>query len=75
MKMPRISGFLAWGYAALLVIPFYYLVVSSLKENDDIFTHPLALPAKWDFGNYQEAISSAELVPAVANSVIVTGLA
>ncbi|GAB3249080.1 carbohydrate ABC transporter permease [Kineosporia babensis] len=75
MKMPRISGFLAWGYAALLVIPFYYLVISSLKENDDIFTNPLSLPSTWDFGNYREAISSAELVPAVANSVIVTGLA
>lgn len=64
------SGTLAWIYAALLVVPFYYFVVSSFKTNEEIFESPLALPGTWDFGNFATAIRQADLVLAVANSVI-----
>lgn len=66
------SGVLAWGYAALLLIPFYYFVVSSFKTNDDIFANPLGLPTEWDLGNFGQAIGDADLSRAVLNSSIVT---
>lgn len=66
------SGTLAWIYAALLIVPFYYFIVSSFKSNDEIFESPLALPGTWDFANFATAIKQADLVLAVANSVLTT---
>ncbi|WP_020659172.1 carbohydrate ABC transporter permease [Amycolatopsis benzoatilytica] len=66
------SGTLAWIYAALLIVPFYYFIVSSFKSNDEIFGSPLALPRAWDFANFTAAIGQADLVLAVANSVLTT---
>ncbi len=66
------SGTLAWVYAALLVVPFYYFIVSSFKSNDEIFSSPLALPGTWDFGNFATALGQADLVLAVANSALTT---
>src|SRR4051812_3199850 len=66
------SGTLAWIYAALLVVPFYYFIASSFKSNDEIFESPLALPRTWDFANFATAIDQADLVLAVANSVLTT---
>ncbi|GAA2682942.1 MULTISPECIES: carbohydrate ABC transporter permease [Actinosynnema] len=66
------SGALAWIYAALLIVPLYYFIVSSFKTNEEIFESPLAFPSTWDFGNFTTAIDQADLVPAVANSVLTT---
>jgi multiple sugar transport system permease protein len=66
------SGVLAWGYAAALVVPFYYFVVSAFKTNEEIFSAPLALPRSWDLENVTTAIAQAELGLAVANSAITT---
>ncbi|UFU03590.1 carbohydrate ABC transporter permease [Ruania suaedae] len=69
------SGVLAWGYAALLLIPFYYFIISSFKDNEQIFTDPLGLPTSLSLDNFAEAISSADLDRAVINSILVTGCA
>ncbi|ACU38444.1 carbohydrate ABC transporter permease [Actinosynnema pretiosum subsp. pretiosum] len=66
------SGALAWIYAALLIVPLYYFIVSSFKTNEEIFESPLAFPSTWDFGNFTTAIDQADLVPAVANSALTT---
>jgi multiple sugar transport system permease protein len=66
------TGVLAWIYAALLLVPFYYFIVSSFKTNDDIFVNSLGLPTTWDWGNFSEAITSADLSRAVINSALVT---
>ncbi|MBK3556812.1 carbohydrate ABC transporter permease [Streptomyces sp. MBT56] len=66
---------LAWLYAALLVVPLYYLLVSAFKTNDQIFGSPFALPTSLSAHNFAEAFSSADLGPAVVNSVLVTALA
>lgn len=66
------SGTLAWIYAALLVIPFYYFIVSSFKTNEEIFESPLALPTTFDFANFTTAIQQADLGLAVANSALTT---
>ncbi|GMA32104.1 carbohydrate ABC transporter permease [Litorihabitans aurantiacus] len=67
------SGVLAWVYAAMLVVPFYYFIVSSFKSNDEIFADPLGLPSSWSLDNFTTAIDSADLDLAIVNSVLVTG--
>ncbi|MFJ2093819.1 carbohydrate ABC transporter permease [Streptomyces sp. NPDC087901] len=66
---------LAWLYAALLVVPLYYLLVSAFKTNDQIFGSPFSLPTSFSPHNFGEAFSSADLGPAIFNSVLVTVVA
>ncbi|RZD85755.1 carbohydrate ABC transporter permease [Streptomyces albidoflavus] len=66
---------LAWLYAALLLVPLYYLLVSAFKTNDQIFGSPFALPTSLSPHNFTEAFTSADLGAAVVNSVLVTALA
>src|SRR5690349_10607656 len=66
------SGTLAWLYAALLLIPLYFFVVSAFKSNEQIFESPLTLPTQWDLSNVTTAIRQADLGLAVANSAITT---
>lgn len=66
------SGVLAWLYAAVLVIPFYYFIVSSFKSNEEIFESPLALPSQWEFDNFGIAMDQADLGLAIVNSALTT---
>ncbi|MDH6186972.1 MULTISPECIES: carbohydrate ABC transporter permease [Streptomyces] len=66
---------LAWLYAALLLVPLYYLLISAFKTNDQIFGSPFALPTSLSPHNFTEAFTSADLGAAVVNSVLVTALA
>ncbi len=66
------SGTLAWIYAAVLIVPFYYFIVSAFKTNEQIFESPLALPTSWSFDNFVTATQQAELGLAVANSALTT---
>jgi len=77
MKFARTPGtavahVLAWLYAAVLVVPLLYLVLSSLKGNLAIFTSPYALPSAPQWDNYAEAWTTARLGPALGTSVYVT---
>jgi multiple sugar transport system permease protein len=67
-----ISHLLAWGYAALLGLPLYYLLVSSFKDNTEIFTNAFAPPNRWSFENYRGAWEYVSLGRALGNSVLVT---
>lgn len=62
----------AWFYAALLVLPLTYLLISSLKSNLDIFTSPYGLPSSPKWENFRRAWDVAELGPALGISVYVT---
>ncbi|WP_380792552.1 carbohydrate ABC transporter permease [Streptomyces albidoflavus] len=66
---------LAWLYAALLLVPLYYLLISAFKTNDQIFGSPFSLPTSLSPHNFIEAFTSADLGAAVVNSVLVTALA
>ncbi|MFD7921983.1 carbohydrate ABC transporter permease [Streptomyces sp. NPDC059740] len=63
---------LAWGYAALLVLPLYYLFTSAFKSNDQIFGAPFSLPHSLSPHNFATALHSADLATAVVNSALVT---
>lgn len=61
------------AYLVVIAYPLLWMVMSSFKTTDEIFTHSWALPKQWLFENYTAAwnqgISSYFL-----NSVIVTAL-
>ena len=63
---------LVWLYAALIVLPIYYVVVSAFKENQGIITNPLALPSMPKFENFVRAWRVADLFEGIINSIIVT---
>jgi multiple sugar transport system permease protein len=70
-----VSHVLAWGYALLLVIPLYYLIASSFKQNLSIFTRPFAILVETGWDNFTAAIERARLWQATGNSVLITVLA
>ena len=84
------SHVVVWVYAAVLAVPLYYLIVSSFKDNRQIFTQPFSLPERQmevtavggyredetvAFQNFTEAWDTAFLGNALRNSLYVTVLA
>jgi multiple sugar transport system permease protein len=72
----RPFGILAYGlvllYAALLIIPVYFVVVSAFKDNPAIFGSPLAPPSSLSLTNFARAQEGAKLGQALLNSVTLT---
>jgi len=66
---------LTWLYAILLVIPIYFLVVSSFKNNSEIFNNPFGFPTSLTLGNFVAAWERAELGTGLMNSVLITVVA
>ena len=61
----------AWLYAAALLLPLYYLIVSSFKYNLSVLDTPFALPTSVTLGNFAKAFDDAQLGPGLANSALV----
>jgi len=59
-------------YAALIVIPLYFVVVSAFKNNDQIINTPLALPSALSFVKFIQAQSNVHLLHAIGISAVVT---
>ncbi|QAY62786.1 carbohydrate ABC transporter permease [Xylanimonas allomyrinae] len=66
-----IAGALSWLYALILALPLYYLVVSALKTNIEIFTRPFHLPSLWLWDNFSTAWTQASLGKALANTALI----
>lgn len=57
----------------LMALPFYWMVVTSLKSAGEVAQMPPSwLPKKWLFSNYVQALKQAPFVQYFINSVIVT---
>lgn len=59
-------------YALVIIIPLYFVLVSAFKDNTQIVSTPLALPAKINFKLFTQAISSVNLLHAALISAIIT---
>ncbi|MGN9911502.1 carbohydrate ABC transporter permease [Phytohabitans sp. LJ34] len=76
----RIAGYAALVLAAAaLLLPFYWMVMSSLKTNNDVFTVPIKwVPDDFVWGNYVDIWQRSELTTWLRNtlllSVVVTAL-
>ena len=54
--------------ALIWFIPIYYLIVTTLKTQQDATLNPLGLPKTWEFGNYINAWVKMEFPKAFASS-------
>jgi multiple sugar transport system permease protein len=73
----RLPSALIYGlvllYALMIVVPLYYTIINSFKDNQTIFGSPLAPPSSLSLHNYSQAQQLANLTHALANSGIITG--
>jgi len=58
--------------AALVGFPFYYIVVNTMKTQQETANSPLALPTSLNFDNYVEVFQTLPLVQSFANTFVVT---
>ena len=58
--------------AALWMVPFYFLIVVSLKPTAEIFRSPIAPPSHLAFSNYLQAWVAGSLGRALVNSLVIT---
>ncbi|MEU6733370.1 carbohydrate ABC transporter permease [Streptomyces physcomitrii] len=62
----------AWAYALMLLLPLYYLVISSFKDNAEIFADPLLPNGSLSLDKFGTAVRDARLDLALLNSAAVT---
>lgn len=62
------------GIAAVFMIPMYYLVVCTFKDQKQILEHPLALPSSFSLGNYAKALASMDYWRNFGNSLLITSV-
>lgn len=73
LRLPWYTYTFAWAYAAALVLPIWFVVVSGFKDNLAIFTNPFGLPNSLGFDNFVAAWQRTEMGQAMVNSVVVVG--
>jgi multiple sugar transport system permease protein len=61
-----------WIYVALLLVPLYYLLISSFKSNIGILSAPFSPFTGLDLGNFGRAMRNATLGPALVNQAYIT---
>lgn len=66
-----LGGFFGWFWLAVVIVPIYYVVVTSLKNQGEYFTgNPLALPIPPTFDAYVEVYEN-KILMYFTNSVLV----
>lgn len=61
------------GVAAIFFIPFYYLLVNTLKSPQDATLSPMSLPVKnFTLDLYKQALDSINFFSSLRNSVVIT---
>lgn len=63
---------LIYSYAAFLLAPMYFIVVTALKKGDEISKNPLGLPSEPAFGNFYEAFVKGEIAHNAFNSIVIS---
>lgn len=65
-----------WALALVFLLPFYFLVMTSLKSDQEVFTTSAAAPpTSPDFGNFVEVLTAtgnSSVIWGLVNSVIIT---
>lgn len=60
----------AWLFAFIFIYPIYFTLISSFKDNNEIWNTMFALPSNWHFSNFADAIANIRILNAILNSVI-----
>lgn len=56
--------------AGSMLVPFYWVVISSFKSNSDIFGHPFRLPTSLSFDSFTKAWINASIGGSMLNSLL-----
>jgi raffinose/stachyose/melibiose transport system permease protein len=59
----------------VVIIPFLIMIFGSLKNNIEVTAFNLALPSKWQWGNYGEVIVKGKMFRSFLNGIYITGMA
>jgi raffinose/stachyose/melibiose transport system permease protein len=62
------------AYALVILVPLLFILLSSVKDDEDLFMHPFALPRVWHFEYYQEVWVHYELYRYFLNSIYYTSV-
>ncbi len=65
---------IALGAAVIFMVPFFLVILNSVKPLDQIMTELLALPRTFEWGNYVEAWKQINMGRVMLNTIIVTGV-
>ena len=63
------------AFALFILIPFYWMVLTALKTQQQVFTSPPVLwlnPTDWQFSNFALALDAAPFARFMANTVLVS---
>ena len=56
----------------VFVYPIIWMLLTSLKSNEEVFANPFGLPQVWMFSNYPDAIQSFDFLKYLFNSCVYT---
>ncbi len=69
----RLLGYLALGVAAIGVLgPFFWMVLSSLKTDNNVFTVPIHWTPDWEWRNYVDIWTKSDMVTWVKNTLLLS---
>lgn len=58
--------------ALIVLIPIYYLIVTTFKSSAEAAVAPMALPSSWDFSGYVDAFKAMQYPRAFKNTFLIT---
>lgn len=61
--------------AIVMILPFYWVVISSFKSNSDIYGHPFSPPKSFSFDSFSRAWNNALIGHSMANSLLYSSIA
>jgi len=71
--LSKIPGrLLVYLYALFLLVPMYFIVITSLKPGPEVSSNPIGLPSRFAFENYKNAFIESEMLRLSVNSIIIT---
>ncbi|MEQ4207668.1 carbohydrate ABC transporter permease [Actinopolymorpha sp. B9G3] len=59
------------SWALMVILPMVWVLLSSFKNNREIFASPFALPREWQFSTYADAWATANIGTFFINTIIV----
>ncbi|MFB9835199.1 carbohydrate ABC transporter permease [Actinoallomurus acaciae] len=72
-RAKRLPGWaMLLGWALLVLLPIYLLLVSCFKTTQQIYAHPLTPPGSWSLANFRHAWAQADFARYFVNSLVVS---
>lgn len=68
-----ISKLVIFAYLIILTVPFYFVIITSLKTGAERTLNPIGWPKNLTFENFVTALEAGNMLNAAKNSIIITG--